>query len=147
MLKYTQRLRPHQPMVQQKMFNYIKGGRHEIVEEGRYEDKDELTPLQKKIEVAKKKLQWRTPFSEDKNNWSSKFSLFTSDKSERASADVIEFLQTGWDFSWKNIMERRERKRLKLAKAMQQFIPQRHEVLGNDLAAAHFICFRRGAVK
>lgn len=135
-------------MVQQVMFNYVKGGRHEIVEKDRYEDKEELTDHQKKIEAAKKKLQWRTPFMDQPNFFSSKFSLFTSDKTDLASADIVDMLQTiRLDFSWKAIKERRERKRLEMSAAMQQFIPERHEILGNDLAAAHFICFRRGSVK
>lgn len=129
------------------MFNYIQGGRHEIVEKDRYEDKEELTDHQKKIEEAKKRLQWRTPYSEQPTFWNSKFSLFTSDKTDLASADIIDFLQTKFDFSWKGMKERRERKRVKMAGLMQQFIPERHAILGNDLAAAHFICFRQGSVK
>lgn len=147
MLKYSRKLKPPQPMVQQVMFNYIQGGRHEIIEKDRYEDKEELTDHQKKIEEAKKKLQWRTPFVEQDNFWNSKFSLFTSDKTDLASADVIALLQTKFDFSWKSIKEKRERKRVTTAKFLQQFIPERHHILGNDLAAAHFICFRRGSVK
>lgn len=134
-------------MVQQVMFNYVKGGRHEIIEKDRYEDKEELTDHQKKIEAAKKRLQWRTPFVEQKSFWSSKFSLFASDKTDLASADIVELLQTRFDFSWKGMKERRARKKTKMAALMQMFIPERHSILGNDLAAAHFICFRRGSVK
>lgn len=147
MLKYAQKLKAPQPMVQQVMFNYIKGGRHEIIEEDRYEEKEELTDHQKKIQEAKKKLQWRKPFVEQPTFWSSKFSLFTSDKTDRASMDVIDLLQTRFDFSWTAMKEKRQRKQLAMAKLMQQFIPERHHILGNDLAAAHFICFRRGSVK
>lgn len=134
-------------MVQQVMFNYIKGGRYEIIEKGRYDDKEELTDHQKKIEEAKKKLQWRTPFIQQESFWKSKFSLFTSEKTDSASADIIELFQTKFDFSWQGIKERRQRRRMKIGAMMQQFIPERHQILGNDLAAAHFICFRRGAVK
>lgn len=147
MLKYKQKLKASQPMVQQVMFNYIKGGRYEIFDKDRFEEKEELTDHQKKVEEAKKKLQWRTPFADQQSFWRSKFSLFTSDKTDLASVDVIELLQTKFDFSWKGMKERRERKRLKMAAALQQFIPERHEILGNDLAAAHFVCFRRGSVK
>lgn len=147
MLKYTKKLKPSHPMVQQVMFNYIKGGRYEIVEKDRYEDKEELTDLQEKIELAKKKLQWRKPFNEQDSFWKSKFGLWSDDKSEEASFDTIELMQTEFDFSWKGMKERRERKRSKLQALMQQFIPERHDILGNDLAAAHFVCFRRGSVK
>lgn len=148
MFKITQKLRPPQPMVQQVMFNYVQGGRHEIVEKGRYEDKEELTDHQKKIQEAKKRLQWRTPFIEQQSFWTSKFSLFASEKTDLASADIIDLLHTSrLDFSWKAIKERRARKKTKIAALMQQFIPERHEILGNDLAAAHFICFRSGSVK
>jgi len=147
MLKFTQKLKPPQPMLQQVMFNYIQGGRHEIVEADRYEDKEELTDHQKKIEEAKKKLKWRTPFVEQENFWNSKFALFADDKADRSSADVIALLQTKFDFSWKAMKEKREKKRVMIAKYLQQFIPERHQMLGNDLATAHFICFRRGSVK
>lgn len=147
MFKCTQKLRPAQPMLQQVMFNYIKGGRYEIIDKDRYEDKEELTEHQKKIELAKEKLQWRTPFVQQPGFWKTKFSLFSTDKSEKQAFDLIDVLQTRFDFSWKGMKERRERKRVKLAAAMQQFLPERHEVLGNDLGAAHFICFRRGSVK
>lgn len=36
---------------------------------------------------------------------------------------------------------------LKSKKQMQSFIEERHEILGNDLAAAHFVVFRGGKVK
>ncbi|KAG4065231.1 hypothetical protein HA402_012673 [Bradysia odoriphaga] len=149
MLKYTQILKPSHPMAMscQVMSNYIKGGRHEIVEKGRYDDKEEMTDLQKKIELAKKKLQWRQPFVEQDSFWKSKFSVWTSESSDKNAFDTIDFLQTTFDFSWKGMKERRERKRMKMGAMMQQFIPERHEILGNDLAAAHFICFRRGSVK
>lgn len=41
---------------------------------------------------------------------------------------------------WQEYKVRKER-------FLQQFIPERHEILGNDLAAAHFLLFRKGKVK
>lgn len=134
-------------MVQQVMFNYVKGGRHEIIKKGRYDDKEELTDHQKKIEEAKKRLQWRRPFVEQEGFWQSKFSVWTNDKEEKATFDLIEIMQTRFDFSWKGMKERHEKKMAKVTAFSQQFIPERHMILGNDLAAAHFICFRRGSVK
>lgn len=134
-------------MMQQVMSNYIEGGRHEIIDKDRYEDKEELTEHQKKIVEAKKRLQWRKPFIDQAGFYNSKFSLFASDKTDLASADMIDILQTKIDLSWQGMKDRRERKRVKIAAALQQFIPERHHMLGNDLAAAHFICFRRGSVK
>ncbi|KAJ6646843.1 Distal membrane-arm assembly complex protein 2, partial [Pseudolycoriella hygida] len=135
-----------QPMVQQVMFNYIKGGRYEKVEADRYEEKVELTEHQKKIEAAKQKLRWRTPYIEQESFWKSKLSMFTSEKADRTSMDIIEMVQA-IDFSWKGMKERKERRRVKFAASLQQFIPQRHDILGNDLGAAHFLCFRHGSVK
>lgn len=134
-------------MVQQVMFNYIKGGRYEIVEKDRYEDKKELSDHEKTIEAAKTKLQWRQPFVDQEHFWKSKFSVWTSDKQEVTSFDTIQLLQTKFDFSWKGMKRRFELRQAQTKAFMQQFIPRRHEILGNDLAAAHFICYRRGSVK
>lgn len=41
---------------------------------------------------------------------------------------------------WKHNLEKQER-------FLQQYIPERHQILGNDLAAAHFLVFRQGRVK
>ncbi|XP_011254274.1 distal membrane-arm assembly complex protein 2 [Camponotus floridanus] len=51
------------------------------------------------------------------------------------------------DFSFINFSKWLEHKIVTYHKHNQRFIPERHEVLGTDLAAAHFIVFRGGRVK
>lgn len=100
-----------------------------------------VADIEKKIEDSKKKLIWR-PVPERSiyaqaigerflspvrmNNVLENFrSLFRHDSFE----DKIE----AWQFSATNMDQR--------------FIPDRHRILGNDLAAAHFIVARGGEVK
>lgn len=55
-------------------------------------------------------------------------------------AQPLDFSPSGIKKWWKDYKIRKER-------FLQQFIPERHETLGNDLAAAHFLLFRKGKVK
>lgn len=103
------------------------------------------TPFQIKLAAAKEKLKWRTPFNERETEWYTKFKVFAPEKNE--DVDMIAYLQTPFDLTLKGRRERNERKRVALEKAMQQFVPERHQILGNDLAAAHFLVHRGGSVK
>lgn len=103
------------------------------------------TPLQQKIAIAKEKLKWRTPYHENKKEWYTKFKVFAPDKNE--DVDMIAYLQQPIDLTLKGRRERKERKRVSDEKFMQQFVPDRHQILGNDLAAAHFLVHRGGSVK
>lgn len=51
------------------------------------------------------------------------------------------------DFSFMNIAKWYKHQKVELAKSQQAFIPERHEILGADLATAHFIVHRGGRVK
>lgn len=56
-------------------------------------------------------------------------------------------VQTKKDWSLDGYRRHKQRKdHIKLVKN-QLFTPERHGILGPDLASAHFICFRRGKVK
>lgn len=103
------------------------------------------TKFEKKLAESKIKLKWRTPYNERENEWYSKFKTFAPDKNE--NTDIIAFLQQPIDLSFKAMQDRKERKRVSTEKFMQQFITERHEILGNDLAAAHFLVHRGGSVK
>lgn len=108
------------------------------------EDKPQ-TDFQKKLAESKELLKWRTPYNERETEWYSKFKVFAPNKNE--DVDIIAFLQQPIDFSLKSMRERKERKRVKTEKYMQQFVTERHQILGNDLAAAHFLVHRAEAVK
>lgn len=51
------------------------------------------------------------------------------------------------DFSFGNISKWFTHKKTEYNKHLQRFIPERHEILGTDLATAHFIICRDGRVK
>lgn len=54
---------------------------------------------------------------------------------------------TGHEFSLSNIKHWFEYQKVKILKKKQEFIPERHEILGAHLASAHFIVYRGGRVK
>lgn len=108
-------------------------------------DETQQTPFERKLAESRERLQWRTPYNERDTEWYSKFKVFAPKKNE--DTDIIAFLQQPIDFSLSTFKEKNERKRIKTEKYMQQFMPERHQMLGNDLAVAHFLVHRGGAVK
>lgn len=85
---------------------------------------------------------------EKKTEWYSSFRLFLGEEGNKktteslASTTVqpIDLSPSGLKKSWKQSREKQER-------FLQQYCAQRHQSLGNDLAAAHFLVFREGKVK
>lgn len=116
---------------------YTNAAKHYSVQKKKIQD---LKPE----EVTKETLQWRTPWADQSGVWYSKFKLFGSDKN---NAEIIKFLQTPIKLSPSAIKKWWKRKQLETEIAMQGYIPERNKILGNDLAAAHFIVFRCGKVK
>ncbi|KAL9905230.1 distal membrane-arm assembly complex protein 2 [Glossina fuscipes] len=100
-----------------------------------------LKRIREEFEADKQALSWRkTPPQVD--GFESKLKLFGNDDQ---TSDYIVMMQKPMDISsWllakKNKKEKQER-------YMQQFVPERHNILGSDLASAHFVLYRRGAVK
>jgi hypothetical protein len=94
----------------------------------------------KKIEDDKKKLVWRQSFQSMPGFYKSKLSVFNSEEMEPSTLEMvaqpIDISAKGVKRWWSNYKVRKE-------KYLQQYIPQRHEILGNDLAAAHFLLFRQ----
>lgn len=113
------------------------------------EDDDErkLNPMrdiEQKIEASKAKLQWRTPHGENQSEWQSKFSLFAPERNRSRMAE--RFNRADLE-SWASFRESWRVKKDDLDRQTQTFITERHETLGNDLAAAHFIVSRFGQVR
>lgn len=104
------------------------------------------TAYELKLAAAKQQLRWRQPYGERKGEWYSKFKVFASEKNE-ADNDMIAFMQQPLDFSLEARRVKREKKRVADERFMQQFVAERHRILGNDLAAAHFLVHRGGSVK
>ncbi|XP_067009404.2 distal membrane-arm assembly complex protein 2 [Anabrus simplex] len=94
---------------------------------------------------TKEKKPFRIPWHQQEGEWYSAFKLFAPEKGMKP--DIVRFLQTPIDLRPQKIRKWwLKRKELK-AIMNQGFIPERHEILGNDLAAAHFIVYRNGSIK
>lgn len=93
----------------------------------------------KKISEDKKRLEWRKNLQEQPGFYKSKLSLFESDEEAPSAlaliAQPVDFSPRGFKQWWANYNVRKDR-------YLQQFVPERLELLGNDLAAAHFLLFR-----
>lgn len=111
-------------------------------------DDEEVSATVKRIraELAadKQDLTWRTPIGDRPGDWNSKLKLFSNDEQ---NSDFIVMMQRPIDLSPKSIKNWWKRRREHIERFMQQYIPERHKILGPDLAAAHFILYRGGAAK
>lgn len=99
---------------------------------------------QKKIDEDKKNLNWRIKPIELPGTHKSKLSVFDSEEHVPSSLSVI---AQPLDFSIKGIKNWWREYKVTKERFLQQFIPERHQILGNDLATAHFLLFRGGKVK
>lgn len=97
----------------------------------------------RKIEEDKKRLEWRVKPMDQPGHFKSKLRVFDSEENAPNSLAMIvqpiDFSIAGLKSWWGRYQARKE-------KFFQQYIPERHKTLGNDLAAAHFLLFRRGKV-
>lgn len=100
--------------------------------------------IQNETEVTKESLQWRTEWAERKNEWYSKFKVFSTDHN---NTDAISLLQTRIDLRPSSIRNWLKNRRERVERFMQQYLPERNRILGNDLAAAHFLVHRGGSIK
>ncbi|KAF5272927.1 hypothetical protein FQR65_LT04856 [Abscondita terminalis] len=104
--------------------------------------------LSKKVqltnEVTKKDLQWRTPWHEKEGQH---YSFLRAFYSEHSNTSLLKLMQTPINLRPKAIKEWWLRRMDRQNMLMQQYIPERNEILGDELAAAHFIVYRGGAVK
>lgn len=102
-------------------------------------------PVKKHIEEDKARLQWRQPIADRPNEWYSKFKLFAPEKDTNST--LITMFQQPFNLTPSGIKGWYKRKQETVERHMQSFIPERNEILGNDLAAAHFIVHRGGSIK
>lgn len=87
--------------------------------------------------------QWRAS-REREQEWYSKLKLFSSDSN---NTDVIKFLQSDIDLRPSTIKNWYLRKQEDTERYLQSYIPERNQILGDNLAASHFIVYRGGKVK
>lgn len=99
------------------------------------------------LNKSRKKLLWRAEPADKPGEWYTKFKLFMQDDDNKPKEVLITKLQKDISWSPTNIKKMLNRNMEKKERYMQQFIKERHEILGNDLAAAHFLIYRQGKVK
>lgn len=94
--------------------------------------------------TTKEDMQWRTPWHQKEGQY---YSMLRTFYTEENNSYVLKFLQQPINLTpsaikkwWANRQEKRN-------VLMQSYIPERNQILGNELAAAHFIVYRQGSVK
>ncbi|XP_050311847.1 distal membrane-arm assembly complex protein 2 [Anthonomus grandis grandis] len=98
----------------------------------------------KPADFTKEDLQWRKPWHEKQFQYYDTLRTFYS---EDNNASTLAWIQQPINLSPKAIKKWWARKKDFEERFMQQYIPERHNILGPELAAAHFIVYRGGAVK
>lgn len=104
----------------------------------------QMANIKNKIEADKKKLQWRTPYSDRPDSFQSSFKLFAP---SNRNSELVEIMQQPVDLSPSAIKKWWKQRKDGTEAHMQKFIPERHATLGEDLATAHFVVHRGGTVR
>ncbi|KAK5640640.1 hypothetical protein RI129_011451 [Pyrocoelia pectoralis] len=111
--------------------------------------------LVKEVDIASKVARTKEVTKKDimeyRTKWHAKegyyYSFLRSFYTEESNASLLKLIQSPIDLSPESIkkwwLRRKERENI----FMQQYIPERNQMLGDELAAAHFIVHRGGAVK
>ncbi|XP_045464929.1 distal membrane-arm assembly complex protein 2 [Harmonia axyridis] len=94
--------------------------------------------------VTKEDLKWREYPHEENKQYFKSLRVFYQDTN---NVEVVKSLQTPFDYSFEGI--RKWWKKINIAKKKfeQSYLQDRNKILGNELAAAHFIVYRGGAIK
>lgn len=87
---------------------------------------------------------WRTPWHEKEGQY---FSLLRGMYTTDSNRGWLQFMQSEVDFSPSAIKAWYKKRKQEKEIILQSYIPERNEILGNELAAAHFVVYRGGAVK
>lgn len=94
-----------------------------------------------------KQLEWRKKPFQKTDAWYSKFKLFLQDDDEPVRETIVTKLQQPIDLRPSTMKKWYKKNLQKQERFLQQYVPERHYILGNDLAAAHFLVFRNAKVK
>ncbi|KAL3275569.1 hypothetical protein HHI36_020325 [Cryptolaemus montrouzieri] len=95
-------------------------------------------------EISKKDYEWRKSWTEETTHYFKTLRIFYT---ERNNVEVARWLQAPISFSPSSILNWLKNKEKQKDIIMQSYIPERNRILGNELAAAHFVVYRGGAVK
>lgn len=99
--------------------------------------------IQEQIDADRKALKWRRTAAEA-GYFMNKLKLFSND---HQTSDFLSTVSKPIDLSPSNLLAIWRNKKKFAARYMQQYLPERHKILGPDLATAHFILYRGGSVK
>lgn len=102
-----------------------------------------LKRVRKQLEEDKKALKWRKT-NEESGDIQTKLKYFANNEQ---TSDYILMMQRPLELNPKKWLEMWDKKKEKRERHMQKFLSDRHEILGPDLATAHFILHRGGSVK
>ncbi|CAB3364951.1 Hypothetical predicted protein [Cloeon dipterum] len=101
-------------------------------------------PVEQSNTVDNQYYKWRKPWTQVDGYQPSQIELFFP---HGANVNFLKIMQKKYDFSLKGFMNWVEKMKLNREKFRQRYIPERHRILGPDLATAHFIVFRGGSVR
>jgi hypothetical protein len=104
---------------------------------------------QKKIDEDKKNLEWRVRPMRQPYVQKSSLSAFDTDPAgdgERVP-NTLTYMTKPIDWRFSAFKEWLQKQNTQKEIFLQQFIPERHAILGNDLAAAHFLLYRKAKVR
>lgn len=93
---------------------------------------------------GKDDLQWRTPWHQKEGQY---YSMLRTFYTEHNNANVLKFIQQPINLTPASVRGWWRRRNEERNIAMQQYLPERNQMLGNELAAAHFLVYRGGSVK
>lgn len=100
-----------------------------------------VADIEAKIEESKRKLQWRQPMNQPTLIAATDLRFLAPERLK----SVFEYFQR--PLSQMSLTDALDVMNYQSLCVNQRFIPDRHRILGNDLAAAHFIVARGGQVK
>ncbi|XP_023019946.1 distal membrane arm assembly component 2 [Leptinotarsa decemlineata] len=106
--------------------------------------KDLRSKLKESNSVTSDQMQWRTSWHQEQGEHYSFLRTFYKESNNRS---LLQKIQSPIDFSPSGIKKWWGKKVDEYEIISQSYIPERHQILGNELAAAHFIVYRGGAVK
>ncbi|KAJ8930207.1 hypothetical protein NQ314_017015 [Rhamnusium bicolor] len=111
------------------------------------QETDENGTAQKKYDpkdVTKDDMKWRTAWHQKEGQYYSMLRTFYKEDNQRS---LLQSLQTPIDLSPSTIKKWWAKNKEEQNVVYQSYIPMRNQMLGNELAAAHFIVHRGGSVK
>ncbi|XP_018568499.1 distal membrane-arm assembly complex protein 2 [Anoplophora glabripennis] len=95
-------------------------------------------------QISRNDMKWRTPWHQKEGQYYNFLRTFYKEDNNRS---VLKTLQTPIDVSPSSIKNWWSSKTEERDIILQSYLPQRNQMLGNELAAAHFIVHRGGSVK